>query len=51
MAVTILMMFFLVKAENIKMDVRDTECEGTNWTEVALNRVRSRTFAHTVIHL
>jgi hypothetical protein len=36
---------------NIKLDHREIEIDGTNWIQLAQDRVRWRTFVNTVINL
>jgi hypothetical protein len=37
--------------DNIKMDLRETGNDGTNWNQLAQNRVQLRAFVKTVMNL
>jgi hypothetical protein len=37
--------------DNIKMDLRETGIDGSNWIHLAQNRVQWRAFANTVMNL
>jgi hypothetical protein len=37
--------------DNIKMDLREIEADGTNWIRLAQDRVRGRAFVNTVMNL